>query len=133
MTSWLTHEIEQELTDRARQSAPHECAGLIGVDQGGRTLIFPCPIEFTSPTGFYIPAKVFWDLRTANGELVAIYHSHPSGNDRLSPRDLMSMKIGDSPTYPGVEWLIIPYTNDRVAKLVRYVWCPDRLGFTKRS
>jgi proteasome lid subunit RPN8/RPN11 len=132
MATWLTDSIERELMAQAQVAVPSECAGLIGVNEKGCAILFPCPDSSTTPTSFDIPAQVYWSLRKAKTELVAIYHSHPSGEHDLSTHDLKSMLFEDTPTYPGVEWLIIPCTNDSISRPVRYAWCAQRSAFLKR-
>ena len=132
MSAWFTDALEAELMTQTRSNLPSECAGLIGANAYGSTKLFPCPPQTTTPTGFHIPAQLYWSLRAAKVELVGIYHSHPSGSDTLSRHDLRSMSVDGIPSYPGVEWLIIPCTNDTVLRPVRYVWCDKHSEFKKR-
>lgn len=89
----------------ARRSLPNECCGLLGGRGRHAERLFPATNELASPTAFEIPVRglfsTFRDLRTANLELVGIYHSHPTGDNLPSVRDR------DRAYYPEEAYVII--------------------------
>lgn len=133
MLAWYSQAVETLLREHAQDALPNECAGLIGIDPFGSVSLFPTPSQSTSPAHFEIPAHLYWSIRYANAEIVGIYHSHPSGRAELSTQDLKSMLADGHPSYPGVEWLIIPCVNDSVLRPVRFAWCDQQAQFQKRS
>ncbi len=91
----ISLELPQEIYDRmlaeARTALPNECCGLLAGAGNRVTRMFPASNALASPTQYEIAPRELFDLframREKNLELVAIYHSHPSGDNTPSKRD----------------------------------------------
>ena len=101
----LPRGIYYRLIEEARQALPNECCGLLGGQGNHATEIFPATNERASPSEFNIPARelfeIFRTMRAKGLELIAIYHSHPSGENTASRRDL------ERAYYPHAVYLIL--------------------------
>ena len=101
----ITQTIWDRLLDEARKNPSVECCGLLGGRDGTITSIYPAPDDLASATAYEIaPADLFrlmHEIRAAGEELVGIYHSHPSGENRPSARDL------ELAYYPDVAYVIV--------------------------
>lgn len=77
-----------------------ECCGLLAGREGIITRILPARNALESATAFEIaPAELFQLMRQIRGEdleMLGIYHSHPRGENRPSPRDIESAFYSDS-------------------------------------
>ena len=67
----------------AREAAPREACGLLLSTPAGVTAV---PRGMGTRTGFHIPARELAE-EVARGELLGIWHSHPSGGPDLSAAD----------------------------------------------
>src|SRR5262252_10444057 len=85
-------EILERMADEARRHPDIECCGLLGGHQGLISVIFPARNALASARAFEIaPAdlfRLFREIRAAGLELLGIYHSHPSGKNEPSARDI---------------------------------------------
>ncbi len=89
----LSAEMRWRLMQHVRQSLPREAVGLLaGRSSGQVDLIMPLPNVADGDWAFLAdPLAQFSALQrigAAGLELLAIYHSHPSGGTDPSPRDL---------------------------------------------
>ena len=111
----LPRQIYERLLDEARQALPNECCGLLGGKGNRATEIFPATNELASPSEFEIPARelfeIFRAMREKSLELVAIYHSHPSGDNAPSRRDL------ERAYYPEAAYVILSPAADAEAPI----------------
>ena len=87
----LPRAVYRALVEEARGSLPNECCGLLG-GRGGRVArMFPAANALRSPAAYEIRPRelfeIFRQLRAEKLELVAIYHSHPTGDNSPSARD----------------------------------------------
>lgn len=97
--------VNDDFKAHALAEYPRECCGLVVVVKG-RKRYWPCKNLATTPTeNFKIDPA---DLVAAEdaGEVVAIYHSHPDGSNRLSQADRVSMEG------TGLEWSVIAVGED---------------------
>ena len=98
--------IRDILFDHARRDLPNECCGLlIGTMDGENVSVsraIPLVNELHSPTAFRSePRSLFTAMkaiREMNGELVAVYHSHPTGEAIPSVRDREEITYPDALT-----------------------------------
>jgi [CysO sulfur-carrier protein]-S-L-cysteine hydrolase len=101
----LRQTICERLLHEARRDPGTECCGLLGGRGGTITSIYPAANDLASATAYQIaPADLFRvmrEIRAAGEELVGIYHSHPSGENRPSARDL------ELAYYPEVAYVIV--------------------------
>ena len=90
----VRREIISRIREETRMAANQECCGLLAGRDGIITRILPARNAFESATAFEIaPAELFQLMRQIRGEdmeMLGIYHSHPRGENRPSPRDIES-------------------------------------------
>lgn len=108
--------ILDQMMAEARAHAPEECCGLLA---GRGELIadmIPAPNALSSATEFEIAPRdlfrIFRAMRDAGLEHLGIYHSHPSGENTPSPRDI------ERAYYPDAAYFILS-PREGVAKPVR--------------
>jgi [CysO sulfur-carrier protein]-S-L-cysteine hydrolase len=101
----IRKEILALLQQEARRAPGEECCGLLAGRDGVVTRMFPAANALASATAFEIaPLELFHNLRemrAAGLELLGIYHSHPAGENRPSPRDI------EQAFYPDVAYFIL--------------------------
>lgn len=101
----VRREILEELLAQARADPQHECCGLLSGRDGVVTRIHPAPNALASATEYEIaPEDLFAAMRAirADGfELMGIYHSHPTGENRPSARDI------DRAYYPHAAYFVL--------------------------
>lgn len=101
----LPLEIWQAMRDEVVRWAPEEACGLLaGPSLGQIERVFPVTNRLHSPSRFEMEPReqirAFLEIEAAGIELVAMYHSHPTGPANPSPTDLVEF------AYPGVAYLI---------------------------
>jgi len=90
----IRREIISRIREEARRTPELECCGLLAGREGIITRSLPARNALESATAFEIaPAELFQLMRQIRGEdmeMLGIYHSHPRGENRPSPRDIAS-------------------------------------------
>lgn len=85
-------EILKEMLLHARSEPEIECCGLLAGRDGVFTTIFPAKNALGSATAYEIaPRELFRLFRTMRAQgltHLGLYHSHPSGENVPSPRDI---------------------------------------------
>ena len=112
MVLWLTEQQAEMLVYLAGQATPSEACGLIAGRDGQAIEIVPIQnIAPDSQRYFEMEPGAFVDamfaIRKQELSLIAVYHSHPSGEAIPSPTDIREFK------YPDVDYLIIGLKNSR--------------------
>ncbi len=79
----LTKKLKDQISDLAERSLPNECCGFI-LSDNGESFLFPCKNRFAKQ--FYISPIEFLEAKT-KGQIEAIYHSHPNGEEEFSSID----------------------------------------------
>jgi proteasome lid subunit RPN8/RPN11 len=101
----ISRRVYDALLTEARRALPNECCGLLGGRAGEVMHLFPATNELASPTAFEIPPRelfeIFRRLRAEQLELVGIYHSHPTGKNAPSARDV------ERAYYPETPYIIV--------------------------
>lgn len=100
----LRREDYQAMADHVAREAPIEACGLVA-GQGRRSCgVFPVPNLLQSPTRFRMEPEAQWramkTMLDQGLDILAIYHSHPSGPPRPSAVDEREM------AYPNAVYLI---------------------------
>ena len=101
----LPRALFEELLEEARRVLPNECCGLLA--GRGRTVmrLFRATNALASPAAYEIRPRelfaLFRRLRAEELDLVGIYHSHPTGENFPSVRDL------ERAYYPETAYVII--------------------------
>ncbi len=101
----LPRAIYDRLLKEAQRALPNECCGLLGGKEGVVKEIFPSSNSLASPTAYEIPPEElfahFRAMREQKFSLVAIYHSHPQGENTPSRRDR------ERAYYPDAAYIIV--------------------------
>jgi len=88
----IRREVIEQMLREARGRPGEECCGLLAGRDGVVTEAFPATNALGSATAFEIaPAelfRIFRAMRAAGLEHMGIYHSHPSGENAPSARDV---------------------------------------------
>ena len=99
-----------ELIDEARATPELECCGLLAGRGGIISIVLPAQNALNSATAYEIaPAELFALFRRMRAERLdhlAIYHSHPRGENVPSPTDLASA------FYPQAAYFIVSPLRD---------------------
>jgi len=98
-------EVVTRMIEEARHDPSMECCGLLGGRDAVISAIFPAPNALASPTAFEIAPEVlfrfFRHMHSSAVDHMGIYHSHPTGDNAPSPRDV------ECAHYPGVAYFIL--------------------------
>lgn len=89
----IPHKILNALLQHARAQSPNESCGLLSGRNSEITNFHPTENSSPSPkTNYEIPPpdlfKILREIRNANLDLLAIYHSHPTTENTPSPTDI---------------------------------------------
>jgi proteasome lid subunit RPN8/RPN11 len=100
----IPRSIWAEMQAEAGLRAPEEACGLLAGRDNRIEKHYAIPNDLHSPTRFRMEAqsqvRAFVDMDQLNLELLAIWHSHPSGPPFPSPTDIADF------AYPGTLYLI---------------------------
>lgn len=122
----VRREILEELLAQTRADPKLECCGLLSGREGVVTRIHPAPNALASATEYEIsPADLFAIMRAmrADGlELMGIYHSHPTGENRLSARDI------DRAYYPHAAYFVLSPLGGAPRPIRAFSICQGRAG-----
>ena len=92
------------------QNRQQECCGLLAGRGGVIVRDFPATNALASATEYEIAPKELFQhmrgIREAGLELMGIYHSHPNGDNKPSPRDI------ERAYYPEVAYFIVSPQKD---------------------
>jgi len=102
----IRRQILDALLTHARRNAPHESCGLLAGRNVEITMFYPAENAASTPsTNFEIAPRdlfrIMRELRAADLELLAIYHSHPSSDNSPSPTDIATAY------YPETAYIIV--------------------------
>jgi proteasome lid subunit RPN8/RPN11 len=96
-----------QMLEHVRQALPDEACGLVGGKKGFSKVVISVPNELKSPVRFRMEVheqvQALLKIEENDLDLLAIYHSHPSGPAQPSQTDI------DEFAYPGVPYLIWHY------------------------
>ena len=88
----MTREVVERLLSHARQAPLLECCGLLAGREGVISVVLPAANVLASATAFEIAPRELFELfrrmRAEGWEHLGIYHSHPSGENTPSRRDI---------------------------------------------
>ena len=102
----ISRELYDRMVNHAREEAPNECCGLIGVRDGEAVKLYRATNAAASPLRFEIDAReqlqIHNDLDASGLEVGAIYHSHTRTEPQPSQTD-----INFAQGWPGVLWIIV--------------------------
>lgn len=81
--------LYQQIIDYAQSQEPHECCGFV-VLRGGEKYFLPYDNIAADPENYFEIAPEDYLRAESQGELIALVHSHPNGEPRLSVADLFT-------------------------------------------
>lgn len=90
----------EAIRDHARDDFPNEACGVL-LRRGKRIVARRCANIDKKPARFFEIAQEELDQCRAEGEIVAIYHSHPHRTSKPSDADTAHCNVGDHP------WVIV--------------------------
>jgi [CysO sulfur-carrier protein]-S-L-cysteine hydrolase len=94
----------QQMREHIQQTLPEEACGLLGGKNGISQVVSPVANELKSPVRFRMNAneqvQALLKIEDSGLDLLAIYHSHPTGPAHPSQTDL------DEFAYPNVPYII---------------------------
>ncbi len=103
-------EVVEQMLEEARREPGLECCGLLGGSGAVISAIFPATNALASATAYEIAPeelfRVFREMRAAGLQHLGIYHSHPRGDNRPSPRDI------ERAYYPEAAYFILSPRHD---------------------
>lgn len=79
---------------------PNEACGVI-VAQGKRGVVIPCKNISEEPTKFFVMDPMDYARAANNGDIVAIWHTHPNASSDASGTDLAGVES------TALEWIIV--------------------------
>jgi [CysO sulfur-carrier protein]-S-L-cysteine hydrolase len=96
--------VYDEILRHARENPLAECCGLLGGRDGMITRAFEAVNAASDPTKSYeiAPVEIFKmmrEMRASGLELLGIYHSHPTGENRPSVRDIELAYYPETPYF----------------------------------
>ena len=101
---WLPFRLWEQMRSDVQARLPQEACGLVGGLQGRALQVYPATNALHSPVSYRMEAeeqvRIILGLEKLGWDMLAIYHSHPSGPDHPSPTDLAEA------AYPEAVYLI---------------------------
>ena len=99
----MHREIILRMCEEVRAKPEQECCGLLAGREGIITRVLPARNALASATAYEIaPENLFRlvrQIRAENLEMLGIYHSHPRGENRPSPRDVERAYYPETPYF----------------------------------
>lgn len=107
-TVQVTRDVLARLLEEARRAPNEECCGLLAGRDGVISVVYPARNALQSAMAYEIaPEELFRlvrQIREAGLQLLGIYHSHPTGENRPSESDI------ERAYYPDAAYFILsPY------------------------
>lgn len=102
---WIPRELVDELIAHAREEAPNECCGMVGVVDGRARTVYCAENAEASPLRYSLhpqdQLRIMNEIEAAGEELGAIYHSHTKSPPYPSQTDV------NLAFYPDAAYLIV--------------------------
>ena len=108
---------------------PQEASGIIITDDLGRDDVRYTPRRFSNERSFLIPPVTLIASRRRGDTFRAFYHSHPNSPPIASVADLLAMRCGAGPSWPGVDWIIVEVGQCGVKGYAHYHWSDEAEEF----
>jgi proteasome lid subunit RPN8/RPN11 len=104
VTIRIRSQIFAQLREEAAKAPAQECCGLLAGREGIINALFPAQNAHANPATAYeiAPQELFQfmrEIRARHLQLLGIYHSHPRGENRPSPRDMEQAFYPDTPYF----------------------------------
>lgn len=117
--------VYDEILRLARENPLAECCGLLTGREGTVTRAFETANAASDPTKSYeiAPEEIFKcmrEMRASGLELLGIYHSHPTGDNRPSTRDI------ELAYYPETSYFIISALPEAQKSIRAFLICDGK-------
>jgi len=145
----LSDSVLREIAVHARSTYPAECCGIVISDRAGaQTFVSIANIAGTAQgretstrtgrDGYVMDPKALLaalsKAEEAGGALRVIVHSHPDVGAYFSKEDRdMALGGGDSPLWPGVDYLVVSCRASGVDDARLYSWDEKRSDFDEKQ
>ncbi|MFT4578151.1 MAG: proteasome lid subunit RPN8/RPN11 [Nitrospinales bacterium] len=147
----LEKEQLDEIHRHAVEEYPHECCGIVvgDPDHNNDNVVHRCeniqnklhekdPENFTrdARTAYNISALELQKILSAAGSkgrvFKVLYHSHPEHDAYFSEEDTrMALFDGESPIYPGTQYLVVSVYDKKVRDQELFGWDPETKTFER--
>ena len=147
----LEKEQLDEIHRHAVEEYPHECCGIVvgDPDHNNDNVVYRCeniqnklhekdPENFTrdARTAYNISALELQNILSAAGSkgrvFKVLYHSHPEHDAYFSEEDTrMALFDGESPIYPGTQYLVVSVYHEKVRDQALFGWDPETKTFER--
>ena len=147
----LEKEQLDEIHRHAVEEYPHECCGIVvgDPDHNNDNVVYRCeniqnklhekdPKKFTrdARTAYNISALELQNILSAAGSkgrvFKVLYHSHPEHDAYFSEEDTrMALFDGESPIYPGTQYLVVSVYDEKVRDQALFGWDPETKTFER--
>ena len=148
--------LEKEQLDEIHQHAveeyPEECCGIIvgNPDHNNDNVVYRCeniqnklheknPEDFTrdARTAYNISAlelqRLLREASSKGRVFKVLYHSHPEHDAYFSEEDTrMALFDGESPIYPGTQYLVVSVYSKKVRDQALFDWNPETKTFERK-
>jgi proteasome lid subunit RPN8/RPN11 len=120
-TVQVTRDVLARLLEEARRAPNEECCGLLAGREGVISVAYPARNALQSATTYEIaPEELFRlvrQIREAGLQLLGIFHSHPTGENRPSARDI------ECAYYPDAAYFILSPAPDAPQRVRAFSIC----------
>jgi len=147
----LEKEQLDEIHRHAVEEYPHECCGIVvgDPDHNNDNVVYRCeniqnklhekdPENFTrdARTAYNISAlelqKILGEAGSKGRVFKVLYHSHPEHDAYFSEEDTrMALFDGESPIYPGTQYLVVSVYDGKVRDQALFGWDPEINNFKR--
>jgi [CysO sulfur-carrier protein]-S-L-cysteine hydrolase len=147
----LDKEQLDEIHRHAVEEYPYECCGIVVGDPSHNddNVVHRCeniqnklhekdPENFTrdSRTAYNISAlvlqKILSEASSKGRVFKVLYHSHPEHDAYFSEEDTrMALFDGESPIYPGTQYLVVSVYDEKVRDQALFCWAPKTKTFER--
>jgi [CysO sulfur-carrier protein]-S-L-cysteine hydrolase len=122
----VAENIVAQLIEEARRARHKECCGLLVGRDGVISALYPARNALESATAYEIAPQELFRLmkriREGGLQLLGIYHSHPAGDNRPSPRDI------EQAYYPDAAYFILSPAPDATHPVRAFSICAGKVA-----
>ena len=148
----LAQEQLDEIHHRAVEEYPFECCGIVvgKADHNNENIVYRCAniqnkLHEKDPKTYIRDARTAYNISALELQKLLIeasskglifkvlYHSHPEHDAYFSEEDTrMALFDGESPIYPGTQYLVVSVYNKKVRDQALFDWNPETKTFERQ-